>query len=77
MSEGEILQLRERLARLEESAGNQERRLDIVQSDIRVIRSILDQMNGGKRAFLWICGAVGGVLAALAAVATAIRLLRS
>lgn len=73
MSEGDILQLRERLARLEESAENQERRLDIVQSDIRVIRSILDQMNGGKRAFLWICGAVGGVLAAAAA---AIKLLR-
>lgn len=64
----ELAAVRERLARLEEQAENQAARMDIVQRDIRAIRSALDQMNGGKRLLLGIFAAIGALVTAAAAI---------
>ncbi len=79
MSEASEAQFRERLARLEEQMENQAARMDIVQTDIRAIRSALDQMNGGKRLLLGIFAAIGAVAAIIATVtglAELVRMLR-
>lgn len=63
MSDEENAQLRERLARIEETQEAHGRRMDIVQGDIRAIRSVLDQLNGGKKLIFAIFALIGAVAA--------------
>lgn len=63
MSDEEMAQLRERVARIEETQENQDRRLDIIQSDIRVIRTFIDQMRGGKMTVMILFALIGAAAA--------------
>lgn len=75
MSPSEEAALRERLARIEEWSLNMNNRMDIVQTDIRAIRTALDQMNGGKRVAFAIFAAIGAVTTFLAAAIGLFKLL--
>lgn len=68
MTESEHAKYGERLARLEEQMEGQGKRMDIVQVDIRAIRTVLDQMNGGKRLLFGIFAAVGAIATFIAAI---------
>lgn len=68
-----MAKLRERVARIEESQENQDRRLEIIQDDIRAIRSVLDQMSGGKKTVLLIFALIGAVAAAAGVYAAVLR----
>jgi hypothetical protein len=79
MSEASEAQLRERLARLEEQMENQAARMDIVQTDIRAIRSALDQMSGGRKLVMTVFAAIGAfaaVVATVTGIAELVRMLR-
>ncbi len=65
---------RERLARIEEWSLNMNNRMDIVQVDIRAIRTALDQMNGGKRVAFAIFAAIGAITTFIVAVAGLVKL---
>jgi len=62
---------RERLARIEEWSQNMDNRMDIVQTDLRSIRKVLDQVNGGKMLILGIL-AVLGTIASVTVAAIAV-----
>lgn len=79
MSEASEAQIRERLARLEEQMENQATRMGIVQGDIRAIRTVLDQMSGGRKLVMTTfaaIGAVAAIVATIAGIAELVRMLR-
>lgn len=75
MSPNDEAALRERLARIEEWSLNMNNRMDIVQKDIRAIRTSLDQMNGGKRVAFAIFAAIGALTTFLVAAIGLFKLL--
>jgi hypothetical protein len=76
MSEASEAQIRERLARLEEQNENQAKRMDIVQSDIRAIRTVIDQMGGGRKLVMTVFAAIGAIAAIVATVTGIAELVR-
>ena len=76
MSEASEAQIRERLARLEEQNENQAKRMDIVQSDIRAIRTVIDQMGGGRKLVMTLFAAIGAFAGAVAVVTGIMGLVR-
>ena len=54
-----------------------EREVAALRQDVRAIRAILDQANGGWRVIMWVAGASASVGAAVSWIATKIHITHS
>ena len=68
MSEEEIVMIRERLARQDETVESLRRDFTETKADVKQILAMLNQLSGGKRAAIWAFGAIAGIIGACASV---------